>query len=1276
MFEIAGKEISELNDTDLRSLVGLLCEAELRSYKLPTAGVTWGGHQTAKDGGLDVRVQLLDSPDQDGFIPRSATGFQVKKPDMPPSKITDEMCPKGKLRAVIRELTDNNGAYIIVSGNGSNTDSALGDRRKAMRDTLFNIDNASALKTDFYDRDRMASWVRCHPSLILWVRGKLGNPIQGWQPFGNWAKVPGGIEEEYLLDEEFKIHNPAKANSNGMTALDGINCLRKVLQRQGSSVRLAGLSGVGKTRLVQALFDERIGEAPLNQSTAFYSDISNSPNPDPLNFAERVVALKTPAIIIVENCPPELHRHLTTLCTASGSLISLITVEYDVREDQPDETDVFQLEPSSTTLIENIIKKRFSHISQIDSRTISESSGGNARIAIALANTLGKGGTLADLKDEELFNRLFIQGNEPNSTLLKSAEVCSLVYSFDCSTEKTLDLELRLIGSLAGRTVAELFSDIAELTRRDLVQKRGTWRAILPHALANRLAKRALKNIPLENILCVFEEGGSERLLRSFSKRLSYLHQSEEAIEIAQKWLSTNGLLDNISNLNELVIVLLSNIAPITPRAVLDQIELTANREGGHDFTSRSNSKFTEITRLLRALAYDPVLFKRSVELLCRFALSEDPKENYNSISDCLKSLFYIYRSGTHASPEQRLNAIKQLVDSHSQAKQELGLSLLNCALEASHWSGHYQYDFGAHSRDYGYKPKCRDDALNWFNLFVNLVMNLALSENPIATPAQKLLAGQFRGLWTKAGLFDQLETATEAIISKGPWNDGWVAVQNIIRFDANEMTPELLERLLKLKDMLAPDNLLEKARIYALSTHGDPIDLVDAEDNNDETVASRHERVEIATRKLGGEVACAEKVFKHLLPEILSTNGIRLHSFGQGLGDKCLDIRKMWQDFSQQLGAINDEKRNYQVLGGFLNSISKINIQIAEELLNEAVLDSVLGRVFPLLQAAVKINESGVERLKQSLEHGIAPIRLFRSLGAGSVHESINDTLFSELVRLIASKLDGLAVAIDILSMRTHGHGTSGYVCTEAIKTLGQALLNQVSFDHNRSPGDNGLAYNLSHVAGACLIDDTAQPVARKLCIRLGQAFVEHKIYSEDYTRLLETLATKQPLAFLDGFLGENSDNIDRLGRVFSGDLQRELNPLSKISDDVIIKWCESNPHVRYPILASCIASHRPNKEEKVLEWSPLALKMIDTAPDPIAVLTSFQNTLTPLFRSESLSNIMAERLGLLSILKTHENPAIAEWAGKKEKELEIDIVAQRLWESDRNRSRDERFE
>ncbi len=152
---------------------------------------------------------------------------------------------------------------------------------------------------------------------------------------------------------------------------------------------------------------------------------------------------------------------------------------------------------------------------------------------------------------------------------------------------------------------------MAELKRRDLVQQRNIWRAVLPHALANRLAQKALENIPLDPILAEFEQSGSERLLKSFSRRLSYLHESEQAVEIAERWLSAQGILNDVSNLNDLGIAILNNIAPVAPKATLEAIERAANGENGQHFTSRDNQHFVDFTQLLRSLAYEAELFDR-----------------------------------------------------------------------------------------------------------------------------------------------------------------------------------------------------------------------------------------------------------------------------------------------------------------------------------------------------------------------------------------------------------------------------------------------------------------------------------------------------------------------------------------------------------------------------------------------------------------------------------------------------------------------------------------
>lgn len=536
MFEITGDDIADLNDEDLRSLIGLLCEAELRRRGLSPAFVTWGGNQTAKDGGLDVRVALPAGSAIDGYIPKANTGFQVKKPDMPRAEILAEMkpLPNGELRPVISELAKASGAYVIVSANGSTSDSALKNRREAMAEAVEGAPDASQLGLDFYDRNRIATWVRDHAGLIAWVRSKIGRSIPGWRAYGSWSYRPEGSDTAYLVDEAVRIRTGDKDEGDGISATEGINKLRDAVRSPGSVVRLVGLSGVGKTRLVEALFDPAVGANALDPSLAVYTDISDNPDPQPTLLASDLIAAGSRAILVIDNCPPATHRQLAEIVRQAGTSISVITVEYDIREDQPEGTDVFELDASSPELIEKLIERQFPNLSDIDRKTIAESSGGNARVALALAGTVKKNETVAGLSDAELFKRLFQQRNDPDATLLLIAQACSLAYSFHGELFEGNDAEIPLLGALVGKSGDEVFSAAAELKQRHLLQTRGPWRAVLPHAIANRLATTALEKIPHQKLTAAFESG-PPRLLRSFSRRLGYLDSSEAAHRIVNR---------------------------------------------------------------------------------------------------------------------------------------------------------------------------------------------------------------------------------------------------------------------------------------------------------------------------------------------------------------------------------------------------------------------------------------------------------------------------------------------------------------------------------------------------------------------------------------------------------------------------------------------------------------------------------------------------------------------------------------------------------------------
>jgi len=1253
LLEITGNDIAKLNDSELRVLIGLLCEADYRRANYSTKGITWGGKQDAADGGLDVVIHDEIQPPEDSFILRSHTGFQVKKPDMSKSKIIPEMRPKGELRESIKDLIANKGAYIIASSSANTTDSALKDRIKAMKEAVEVEDNHNDLKLDFYDRNRIASWVRSHPFMVLWVRNRIGRQLKGWQPYENWSNPKAGTGEEYLIDDRLRLHDGIKPQDESQSVKEGIQKLRAKLSVPGSSVRMTGLSGVGKTRLVQALFDGRIGENALNHSLAFYTDISDGPDPDPKTFAKQLIYSKTRAILIVDNCKPELHQQLTKTCSSQESTVSLLTVEYDVRDDLPDETSVFRLEPSSDDLIEKIILNRFEHISQVDAQTIAKFSGGNARVAISLANTINHGESISGLRDEDLFKRLFQQRHDSNENLLISAQVCSLVYSFEGMDAVSEESELKFLSFLAGKTINELYRDIATLKKRDLVQSRHVWRAVLPHAISNRLARLALESIPKDTIVTAFIENGSERLIKSFARRLSYLHDCKQAVEIVNEWLSPDGYLGEANcNFNDFGMEVFRNVAPVSPEKTLEMVKNAANGDNGNKFTSKENEHYLEFVRLLRHIAYDSALFDRSVDIMCRFALSEDGDENNDQTKNTIKSLFFMHLSGTQASIEERAKVINDLVDSEDNDRQKLGLFILDATLETWHFSSSHDFSFGARPRDFGYYPKTREEYINWFETFIGICGNIALSGKPVAGKAQKIISDKMRGLWSNAHMYDVLEKLAAQIHKQYPWNEGWIAVRGIIKYDRKGMEKDVIKRLYKLEDYLKPDNLLERARTYALLKTSTSFEL--EEDYDDDNGAHNGwEEVVKKTVEIGIEVAKDSEVLNKILPEFFTPGLLRLRSFGKGLAIGYSEKNELWHVLRSQFEKSDHEKRHIGVLLGYLSGMAETDPELYNSTLDGLIEDELLGEWFPDFQATAKIDKKGVERLNKALDIGNAKVENFHTLAYGENHDPISDNDLSELLKNILSKDGGMSVTIEILKMRFFRPKDETPEYSEKLLEVGRNILSRYAFskDYGRN---NGLDYGLAQIAKVCLTGEKGINAAKEMCNHFVKIIIEDSIFIPDHPQLFGTIASSQPFVLLDTFLGDDKIMDYKRRRIFNVTNKNRANPLNHITDGDMISWCEIDPGKRYEIISTAIQGFKKPDEKGNLEWRPIVKSIFENAPDLGVVLDNITATFIPSSWSGSRADIMQKRSELLKKWFHHENEEIRSLAKNKYTEFQ----------------------
>lgn len=1109
----------------------------------------------------------------------------------------------------------------------------------------------------------------------LWINSRFYNDTNSWEGYSNWANCPHGTSGEYFFDEQVRLLDSSSNNNEGLKGLEGLNLIRDKLLENKASIRLVGLSGVGKTRFVQALFDERIGENPLPHRAVFYTDLANGPAPTPQALAEKIAEEGRKAVLIIDNCPPDLHRSLTTLCSAESSNTNLLTVEYDLREDQPEKTEVFSLEPSSIELIEKILCARYSHLGQQNSRTISEFSGGNSRIALALAETIDKDENISSLRDEELFKRLFNQRHASEKSLEKASQYLSLVYSFQINSDKLYSDDIAFLSNLSEIPSKDIYESAIELKRRNLVQQRSKWMAVLPHPIANRLAKYALENISSAIISNNFNESTDERLLKSFSRRLGYLPQSDEAKIIVNTWLSENGLLHKLyaKGKSDLAWILLNNVAPISTKEVLLHIETLAKHP---EFCTRKNKQFTKITRLIRSIAYEGQYFDKCAKLLCQFALSEDKKENNNSIRDILKSLFQIYLSGTHATKEQRLDVINNLIYSTTEHSIELAFELLDSSLEAWHFSSSHNFDFGANPRDFGYRPNTNQDVEDWYQLFIEYTAKLIASDSQISSSAKKVLSKKLRSLWKVSSLRDRIEKICKEISKSGMWSDGFEAIHSILRFDCSSSNEDDIQRLKSISEILSPNSLLDKIDMYVLAEPWKFYDLEEVDDNG-KVIEHGHNKGHEYSIELGIELANRpQKDLEEILLKLLSYPGIssNLFAFGEGYAEGIEDNSEVLTNVIGALEKLSEKERNLEFLNGQIYYLSKKNIALTNHFLDSLLIHPTLKQHFIRVQLSYPIDTNSISRIIQALQDNTCLIREYNDLALGRIHVPIPDERLCEILALIWHKEGGQDVAIRILTMRFHGlTQNKNYIVSDLLKEKSASLLALFEYPEERGPS-GASDHSLTKIANVCFFAGTNEEYALTALKAIKAKILNHIIGRYDFPKFMSTVIQLHPILALDVFIGKNTEIECQIRNAIRGIFDKKVSPFSKVDIKSTLDWCKNNGKDSYPVLASIITPYQSN--EKSIEWTPLAIELLNTCPEPVKILDEYLASFNPNGCTGSRAKILESRLPLFQPLIDSTNEEISAWGIAKKVQWKAYIASEYEREVEHDIDRNETFE
>jgi hypothetical protein len=764
--------------------------------------------------------------------------------------------------------------------------------------------------------------------------------------------------------------------------------------------------------------------------------------------------------------------------------------------------------------------------------------------------------------------------------------------------------------------------------------------------------------------------------MRSFSRRLGYLHESKNAQKIVGEWLKPGGLLGDILSLSELKREMLENIAPVNQGAALNALLRAADSP---NFSTISHESRLSLTRLLRSLAYDEELFDEAATALTKFALEEADNHRSNSIRNVLQSLFHSHLSGTLALPSQRSAFTRKLAFSDDSRLAKLALILLQAGLESNHFSSDYGFDFGALKRGYGWHPRTAGEIYEWYSLFIRIAVDIGKSGTAIASNARSILGASFRDLWTEARMEEALTDAARDFASIDGWPDGWIGIRNTLHWDKKRISAESLAKLKMLEVELAPKDLRAKihAKVLSRGSYGADLDEFDS----DSPMAS-YEKAQEEARTLGRAAAQDAGSLADLTPFLLNGDtSNKVWNFGVGVGETSTSPSGVIDQLEVLIKQPDAAGFDLQFIHGLIAGWQKSKPEEVAIFLDEAVEDPVWSALFPYLQSSVELEARGHARLIRSLEFGHAPRLHYTCFGSGRRTASLDVTQISTFLSLLATKADGgLIAAIDVLAMVIHGTDLKDEQYKADLRSYCLGFIGDLDWNSVDFANENFL-YHLERIIKFALGHANPCGVVNKTLNRLlGQERAREQMFPRRLGQVLLPFFEKCPVEALNVFYDKDDHALTM--RMLTMRLNRHGDTaISVVPEDVLLDWCKVSPEDRTVFAAeSCTIFERsksePISDEITIGISSVARNVLKSAPNKRKILEIFARRFAPRSWSGSIAAIMRQRFQYLDELKPENDEELTRLVDEIKGRLSRIIAAEEKLEQEEERSGTASFE
>ncbi|KAE8544102.1 hypothetical protein [Marinobacter nauticus] len=853
IFETNANQIERLDQSQLVDLLRRLIQAELNKNSIPLRCGTAPAQITIADGGDDARVSWSGGPNETDWLPSRFTIFQSKKGATSPAGLKAETQTKSSqgtdaplLNEALEKAISQSGAYVVVTSTpvvGTNLDRRI----KAIREGVSDTGNDPTLLSSIqiYDCNRLAAWTNTHPSVALWLNALLRDVhLSGFQTFEDWGRAPEISEIEYQQNDdtrfvakgrEIQTWKNEDASISQEKSFDEIReVISTFLTARGNAVRIIGPSGFGKTRLVHQLIASQVAlpQDVLSENQIIYCLYADVKDRLP-NIAREIADTGSRALLVVDDCPDQVHTKLSDTVHRDGSHCHLITIGVETKAQGMRRNLIVELNAASNELIDHIAEATNKQVSEKNASLIRDLSQGFPRMAVLASRAL-EGGDEELSSVETLISRIVWGEHEIDQSAFESLQVLSLFTIV--GMENHVAKELEEVANYCGKTARQMYKELQRFAERGVLFRQGDYGEVQPLPLAMRLSNQWLESNPAGTLEDLFRSLSEEMKLKMVG-RLRWMSWSEKVLRFGRALLS-EALPDEAALDSEFGSKLLDRFVHLAPDATMEHLGRLLSGKSIDELVAFDTGRRYAIWALEK-LVFRRETFDAAARLLLKLGAAEN-EDWSNNASGQFTGLYQLYLSGTEATPEEKLVVLDDGLADANERVRKLSIDALNRMLETGHFSrtGGSEH-IGAREALQDWQPTTYGEILNYYRAALSRLEQIALDTNdPNHRTALNTIGSHLRSLFSNVNLLDEIQAMIVRLREAYPgWHQAALGLNNWLYFDRNDADEAYQQRLREYYDELLPTDPLEQIHYYssgwATDIH-DPDVSYDREGDND----------------------------------------------------------------------------------------------------------------------------------------------------------------------------------------------------------------------------------------------------------------------------------------------------------------------------------------------------------------------------------------------------------------------------------------------------------